>query len=87
MIQIAVAACILCIVYIMYLSSEIKKLKTERNHKMTFNLEALNGGRVDLLWRDANGKPYETALGIPSNVEMKEAKFDKSSFTFTFASL
>jgi hypothetical protein len=85
--EIAIGLCIVCIVYILYLSNELKKMKTERNLKMSIEPEALDGGRVDLLWRDADGKPYETALGLPSNVEMKEANFDKNSFTFTFATV
>ncbi len=85
--NIAIAVCIVCIVYILYLLNEIKKIKAERNNAFTIKPEALQGGRVDLLWRDADGKPYKTGSGFPNNVRLQDTVFNKSSFTFTFATV
>lgn len=79
----AIVACIVCVVYILYLINKIQKLEGERMYGVTFKPEVLDGAHVHILWRDAEGKPYAR---WPNGVQLKDANFDKESFTFTFAS-
>lgn len=82
--EIVIAVCVLVILYQQYVINNIRK---ERIPSMTFTPLYLKGGRMDILWRDSNGKPYDTAMGMPEGIRADNMKFDENTFQVTFSSV
>ena len=81
--EIVVAVCVLVI---LYQQAVIKNLRKERIPSLTIKPLYLKGGRMDILWRDAQGKPYNTAMGMPEGIRIEDTKFDENTFQVTFSS-
>lgn len=84
--EIVIVACVVCVLIILYQQNVIRKIRKESTPDMTLTpSNFLKGGRMDIIWRDAQGKPYNTTnMGMPENVRMSKIDHDENTLQITF---